>query len=228
MEYLALIPARGGSKSVPRKNIRPLAGRPLIAWTIEAARAASRIGRVVVSTDDEEIAEVARRAGAEVPFRRPAELGLDTTATEPVLLHALDALTSAGYRPDAVVLLQPTSPVRRPGAIDGALHQFEAQGADSLVSVCETHHFFWRRPQAPEALYDYHRRPRRQDIAAEERWYRENGSIYVTRAAGLRASGNRLTGKITMYPMTEEESWEIDSETDFRVVEALMAGVLAA
>lgn len=228
MEYLAIIPARGGSKGVPRKNLRLLCGKPLVAWTIESARTARRVGRVIVSTDDDEIARVSTLAGAEVPFRRPVELAQDTTPTEPVLLHALEAMEERGYRPDAVVLLQPTSPVRRAGTIDRAIEHFEAREADSLVSVCATHHFFWRDPRAPRAMYDYRNRPRRQDIAEPERWFRENGSIYITSASKLRASGNRLAGAIALYTMSEHESWEIDSELDFRIVEAMMADLVAA
>lgn len=225
MEYLAIIPARGGSKGIPHKNVRELHGRPLIEWSILSARGAVRLGRVVVSTDSEQIAEVARHAGAEVPFRRPAQLALDTTPTEPVLIHALDELQLTGYQPDAVVLLQPTSPIRRPGSIDAAIALFETAGADSVVSVCENHHFFWRNRDAPEALYDYRNRPRRQDIPVAARWYRENGSIYVTHASILRRERNRLGGRIAMHVMSEEESWEIDTEADLRIVESLMAGV---
>jgi N-acylneuraminate cytidylyltransferase len=228
LEYLAIIPARGGSKGVPRKNLHSIYGKPLIAWTIESARAAKRLGRTVVSTEDDEIAQVARDAGAEVPFRRPSQLARDTTPTEPVLLHALDELAQSGYVPDAVVLLQPTSPLRRSGAIDRAVAQFEAQGADSLVSVCPNHHFFWRNPENPEALYDYRNRPRRQDIPASARWYRENGSIYITRTALLRAVRNRLGGKIAMFTMSEHESWEIDTEEDIRILEALMKEVVGS
>jgi N-acylneuraminate cytidylyltransferase len=225
LETLAIIPARGGSKGIPRKNLRELHGRPLIEWTIRSALAAKRLGRVVVSTDDGEITEVSRRAGADVPFRRPAELALDATPTEPVMLHALDELERLGYRPDAVVLLQPTSPARRPGSIDAAIELLDTARADSVVGVCENHHFFWRKPQAPEALYDYRNRPRRQDIT--DRWYRENGSIYVTRTSTLRTEKNRLGGRIAMHVMSEQESWEIDTEADLRVVAALMAGMHA-
>ena len=227
MEYLAVIPARGGSKGVPGKNIRPLYGKPLIAWTIAQSLAARRVGRVLVSTDDTAIADVARAHGALVPFVRPAELAQDSTPTEPVLLHALAECERSGYRPDAVVLLQATSPARRPGAIDRAIEQFEREGADSLLSVCENHHFFWKNRSAPEALYDYRKRPRRQDIGEEARWYRENGSIYVTRTGLLRGQHNRLGGKIAMFLMSEDESHEIDTQHDFRVLEGLMPEVLA-
>ncbi len=222
MSILAIIPARGGSKGVPGKNIRNIAGLPLIAWSIRQAKDVAAIGHVVVSTDSEEIAAVAREHGAEVPFLRPARLAEDTTPTEPVMRHALDWYTEQGSDISAVVLLQPTSPLRLPGSLAAALGRFESEGADSLLGVCENHHFFWRNLAAPEALYDYKNRPRRQDIAADARWYRENGSIYVTRAAAFRAANNRLCGRIAMHTMNEEEGWEIDSLADFLVVEALM------
>jgi CMP-N,N'-diacetyllegionaminic acid synthase len=222
---LAIIPARGGSKGIPGKNLRELGGKPLIAWSILAARAAERVDQVVVSTDDEAIAETARAFGADVPFVRPAHLATDAAPTEPVMAHALDWYEAAGERFDTVVLLQPTSPLRRSGMIDAALGQFEAEGADSLLGVVETHHFFWFRDQGGEAgaLYDYRNRPRRQDIAPADRRYRETGSIYISRTEAFRESGNRLSGKIVMFEMAEEESWELDSEADFRILEGLFA-----
>jgi CMP-N,N'-diacetyllegionaminic acid synthase len=221
MSYVAIIPARGGSKGVPNKNIRDVYGKPLIAWSILQALNTKEIQRVIVSTDSEEIAEVAKVYGAEVPFLRPDYLAQDQTATEPVLIDVVEKLYP-NTKPDAIILLQPTSPVRKPGRISEAIELFEKENADSLLSVCENHHFFWKDKKNPTALYDYENRPRRQDILPENRWYRENGSIYVTSAEVLLNKKNRLGGKVSMLIMDEEESWEIDSYTDMKIIETLI------
>jgi len=139
-EVLALIPARGGSRSLPRKNVRPLAGRPLLAWSVAAARASPGVGRVVLSTDDEEIRTIGRAAGAEAPFLRPAELARDDTTDLPVFEHALRWLErEEGYRPSLVVQLRPTSPLRPPGLVDRGIQLLRAHPqADSVRSVCPT------------------------------------------------------------------------------------------
>lgn len=223
MKLLAVIPARGGSKGIPRKNLAPVAGKPMLVWTIEHALACHAVAHAFVSTDDEEIADVARRAGAEVPVLRPAELAQDATATEPVLLHAVQTYRQRGFDPDAVMLLQPTSPVRSAGALDRAVEQFAREQTDSLLSVCESHAFFWRKSAPPTASYDYVNRPRRQDIRAEDRWYRENGSIYITRTDVLMRTGNRLGGRIALFEMSEAESYEVDSPTDLLIVDAILS-----
>ncbi|WP_214000076.1 acylneuraminate cytidylyltransferase family protein [Arsukibacterium sp.] len=221
MKYTALIPARGGSKGIPDKNIRSVHGLPLISWSIQQALASELISRVIVSTDSAQIAEIAQTAGAEIPGLRPAELAEDTTSTEAVMLHAQQHWLS-GDKDEVIVLLQPTSPLRLPDSLNQAINLFEKLQADSLVSVCESHAFFWKNPSEPHALYDYLHRPRRQDIKQQDKQYRENGSIYLTKATILQQYKNRLGGKIAMFCMQEQESWEIDSLTDLRIVSVLM------
>ena len=142
MTVLGVIPARGGSKAIPRKNLHPLGGEPLIAWTCRAAIGARTLTRTVVSTDDPEIAAAARRYGVEAPFLRPRHLAGDDTPTLPVVVHALDELAREGFVPDAVAILQPTSPFRRSEHIDAALTLLEATGADSVVTVVKVPHQF--------------------------------------------------------------------------------------
>ena len=174
--------ARGGSKSLPRKNLAPLAGRPLIAWTIEAALRCREVGRVVVSTDDDEIAAVARTLGAEVPFRRPPELAEDDTPTMPVIMHALHWLEDEqGYVPDAVVVLQPTSPLRIADDITGAITLARERSAESVISVSPSwsHPHLAKRIAADGRLEEFMVHPRvdrRQDL---EPVYSLNGAIYL-------------------------------------------------
>ncbi len=223
MNVLAVIPARGGSKGVPGKNLRPLHGRPLLGWTVEHALQATRVDRVVVSTDDERIASAARVAGAEVPFMRPAELARDDTPTEPVVLHALTELTATGYTPDLVVLLQATSPVRLPTSIDRAISQLIESGVDSLVGVVPQAPFLWESTDPPRAAYEVANRPRRQDMTATDLRYRETGSLYVTRRAVYEQERNRLGGRIGLFVMDEVEGLDIDTEWDLQLAAQAIA-----
>lgn len=229
MEYLALIPARGGSKGIPGKNLKLLAGKPLIAWTIEAAKASKKISLVVVTTDCPEIAKVSRCYGAEVPFLRPPELATDEAPTEPALIHAVNFFKAEEVEPDAIVLLQPTSPLRFPGTIDDAIQKFETSKADSLLGVVKSHSFHWKLPNGddkkPIADYDFVNRPRRQDIRPEDIPYRETGSIYITKTGVLLSTGNRLAGNISLFIMRQLEGYEIDTPVDFTVLESLLRSV---
>ena len=182
---LGLITARGGSKSIPRKNVVPLAGKPLIAWTIEAALQSHGLSRVIVSTDDEEIAQVAREWGAEVPFLRPAELARDDSPHIPVVVHAVEWLEShEDMRSDYVLLLQPTSPLRSTEDIENAIRLALEKDADSVVGVCEasSHPYLTKRITADGRLQDFGPRPEgylaRQSLPPA---YIANGAIYLRR-----------------------------------------------
>lgn len=230
MTALVVIPARGGSKGIPRKNLLPVGGRPLIAWTIAQAlegRADAEEDLVVaVSTEDAEIAQVAREHGARV-IDRPAELAVDTAPTEPVVEHAMGVVEADGTTLDAVVLLQATSPVRRPDTIGRALAQFRAGGADSLVGVVPQSPFFWRLPAGPgesaQAAYDTAARPRRQELEPAQMHYFENGSLYVTAPHIYRTLHNRIGGRTDLFVLDEVEGVDIDTLTDVAAAEAMLA-----
>ena len=220
-KIVAVIPARGGSKGIPHKNIQELAGKPVIAYTIEAALGSEMLDRVIVSTDSEKIAEVAREYNAEV-ILRPKELAQDTTPTEPVLQHAIKYLEEKeNYSPDLIVLLQPTSPIRNKDDIDNAIKKLIDTGADSLLGVCESHSFLWKlKGEVPTPInYDYKNRKRRQEIDKE---YKENGSIYITKRDILMEENNRLGGKIQIYVMDDTSSIEVDTLFDFWIAECIL------
>jgi N-acylneuraminate cytidylyltransferase/CMP-N,N'-diacetyllegionaminic acid synthase len=224
---LGLIPARGGSKGLPGKNIRPLCGKPLIAWTISAAKAASCIDRIVVSTDDAAIAEVARRAGAEVPFRRPSELATDTASSIDVIIHAVDTLAQGGQAFDIVVLLEPTSPLRAASDIDEAVERLIQTGAGAVVSVCRAvnlHPAFMFHRNTDGRLRPFlDRQPtglRRQDI---DPVFFLDGTLYVSRVDVLRNKRSFYHEDTVAFEVPKWKSLEIDDVDDFIMVEALMA-----
>lgn len=217
-DILGIIPARGGSKRIPRKNLLTVAGKPLVVHSILHLKASSRVARAVVSTDDSEIAEVSRSHGAEVVMR-PPEISDDQATSESALLHVLDALKA---EPELVVFLQATSPVRRRDDIDRAIAQLERDKADSLFSACRNNKLLWRAsPNGPESVnYDWRRRKREQDHHPE---FRENGSIYVFPPRLLRESGNRLGGRMSIYEMPEWASFQVDEPWEFRLAEWVLA-----
>ena len=194
MSVVAVIPARGGSKALPRKNILPLAGAPLLAHTVRDARAAKRIDRTIVSTDDLEIAEIARAAGADVPFIRPAELATDHATTEAVLQHALAWLEGEEHAGvDVIVLLEATSPFRTPGLIDAVVARLDDPDVDTAFTVVRDHGYFWNLEGGRPARLDPGYQPRQ---TRAPRW-RETGSVYATRAAVVRR-GERIGPRVTL------------------------------
>jgi N-acylneuraminate cytidylyltransferase len=222
-ETLAIIPARGGSKGIPRKNVLPLLGKPLIVWTIEAAQQAALVSRIVVSTDDDEIAEVARAAGAEV-IMRPAELAGDTIPTEPVVLHVVETLREReGYAPDLLALLQCTSPLRGAEVIDAGIRLLLETGCDCMLTVAPIAHWHLRGEIGPQgewwAEYNFTDRGFTQEHVQK---YSENGALYVLRREVLETYGNRLGGDARALVMDWAHSVDIDRPEDFALAEKLM------
>lgn len=218
----AIIPARGGSKGIPRKNLKPLGGKPLIVWTIEQVLATPGL-TPFVSTEDDEIAAVSRGAGAEI-IERPDDLARDTTATEPVVEHAIDVVTQRSERPESVMLLQVTSPIRLPGTLSRAVTEFASSAVDSMVGVVPEPIFLWQRSPDVHALYPYENRPRRQDVTPEQERFRETGSLYLTRTEVYETQHNRLGGRIGLFVMDPAESLDIDTLEDFERAEQWVAG----
>jgi CMP-N-acetylneuraminic acid synthetase len=226
MRTLAVVPARGGSKGLPGKHLRLLAGRPLLAYTAEAALGSRTLTRTVVSTDDDAIAAAARSLGLDVPFRRPAALAADDTPMLPVLQHALAEAGAKAF--DAVVLLQPTSPLRRSAHVDDAVRLLESSGADSVVSVVEVPHQF--SPVSVMRLDEGRLRgyvdgpmiTRRQD---KPQLFARNGPAVLAVRAPVLAGGSLYGTDIRPLIMSAEDSVDIDSAADFDYAAFLLARV---
>lgn len=224
MNILAVVPARGGSKSIPRKNICELGGKPLIAWTLEAAHSAGRLARVVVSTEDVEIARIAREWGGDVPFLRPEEFARDDTSHIEPVLHALDCIPEA----DWVMLLQPTSPLRTSGDIDGIVDYCRSKDAPAAVSVCEAfQHPAWMYTMDSEGrmerVLETPMAMRRQDLPPV---FALNGALYLARVDWLRETRSFLSRETQAYVMPRHRSAEVDDEYDWRQVERLIGETL--
>ena len=222
MTALAIIPARGGSKGIPRKNVAPLCGRPLVAWSIEAAQRAARVDRVVVSTDDPEIAAIARQWQAEVVIR-PVEISGDTASSESALLDTLDQLERTGQTlPELVVFLQCTSPLTSAEDIDATVDTLLANTADSALAATDFHYYLWRAGSdrtAEGVNHDPSVRLRRQEQLPN---FLESGAVYVMRTAGFRTARHRFFGKTVFHVMPRERCWEIDEPIDLEVAEVLL------
>ncbi|MCY9546108.1 cytidylyltransferase domain-containing protein [Lysinibacillus xylanilyticus] len=217
-KVLAIIPARGGSKGVPRKNIKELAGKPLIEWTIEEAKKSKYIDRIIVSSEDKEILQVAQKFGADVPFVRPANLAEDTTAGIEPVLHALEHFSDYEY----VVMLQPTSPLRLVEDIDGCIEQLLQENAEFCVSVCEV-------GQSPYWMYTLDSSTKMQPLLKQQtlitrrqdlpKVYTLNGAIYLANIDLLKQTRNFITEETIAYVMPVERSYDIDTEEDFKICE---------
>lgn len=231
MRVLGLIPARGGSKGIPRKNVRLLAGKPLLQYTTEAARAARRLSRIVVSTDDPEIADVAVRCGADAPFLRPGALAQDETPTLPVVQHALTWLEQHGDRFDAVCLLQPTSPFRAVGEIDGCIALLEQSDADTVMTVarvpCEYNPHWVYLMDAEGGLRlatgEFAPIPRRQDLPTA--LHRE-GSVYVSRRRVITEKNSLYGDRVKGVIVPADGRVNIDTLEDWGVAERLAAALV--
>ncbi len=216
---LGIIPARGGSKGVPRKNIRNLNGKPLIAHTIQAGLNTSVVDSVVVSTDDEEIAQVAEEYGARVPFIRPANLATDEASTAPVITHTLEELQNLGEEYETFVLLQPTSPLRTKEHIKEAYVLYRDSDCDSVISVYPTYDTRWKRtPDGAKKINYTDAAKRRQDRDPE---YVINGAIYITNVNQFLKTGKIIIGKTELYEMNEMNSIDIDTPFDLWLAEKI-------
>ena len=224
---LGLIPARGGSKGLPRKNIKLLLGKPLIAWTIEQTLASKFLDRVIVSTDDKEIAEISKKYGAEIPFMRPKELAEDNAKGIEVVLHAIDWFRENYKRKqyDLIMLLQPTSPLRKSEDIDKAIELLFLKEAKAIVSVCEVdHHPLWGNTLPEDGcMKDFIRREvmnkNRQELPI---FYRLNGAIYLAYCNYIKERKSFFGEKTFSYIMPRERAIDIDNEIDFELAQILM------
>lgn len=223
-KYPVVIPARAGSKGIIGKNIIDFCEKPLIAWSIEQALNSSSVSGVYVSTDGEDIAKISEQYGAKVIWR-PGELASDTASSEDALIHAIGEIEKQEQF-ESMVFLQATSPIRRNNDIDDAIREFEGGNYDSLFSMAMLDDYcMWKKKDGvlESYTYDYRSRGRRQD---REPLYLENGSIYVFKKELCLNQRNRLGGKIGMYEMPFECSYEIDSMKDISVCEVFMRKII--
>lgn len=224
-QFLGLIPARGGSKGIPRKNLVPLAGKPLIQYTLEATLNCRLLDRVILSTDDEEIAEFGRQAGIEVPFIRPAAIATDDASTRSVQRHALQWFRqNEGTLPDALVTLQPTSPLRTSCHIDEAISRFQTQQADTVLGVTPVRdHPYEIVGFSDGKMYRAFDRPanvvRRQQYPP---FYKINGAIYITKSLILINLDTGYGDRVFDYEMDWDESVDVDSLHDLQTADALL------
>ena len=224
-KLLALVPARGGSQRLPQKNVLELAGKPMICWSIEAAKQSRFVDRIVVSTEDSSIADIARQAGAEVPFVRPSHLATETASTMDVVEHTLGELEKIGHSFEYILLLQPTSPLRRARHIDESIEIMCNRKADAVIGVTQIEHpIEWTNTLKDDLSMDQFFGPafmkRSQDFPIR---YRVNGAIYLARVQYLKDEGTFfLKTNILGYVMEQEASVDVDTFFDFRVAQMIL------
>jgi CMP-N,N'-diacetyllegionaminic acid synthase len=229
IKVLGLITARGGSKGIPGKNIKLLAGKPLLEYTAEAALAATRLAKVILSTDDEAIAALGRKTGLDVPFLRPVELAQDDTPTLPVVQHALEWCEKHGEKFDAVCLLQPTSPLRTPGTIDACIELFKKSGADSVVTILpvpDEYNPHWVYFKGVDGFLrlstgEFTPIPRRQALTPA---FHREGSVYITRRDVVMEQGSLYGQKVVGYQMEADQSVNLDTPADWERAERMLKG----
>ncbi len=222
MKVLAVIPARGGSKGIPGKNVKIVAGKPLIAHTIQNAKKSKIIDRIIVSTDDKEIGDVAEQYGARVVWR-PSEISGDSAASELALLHVLDFLEeSEQYVPDILVFLQCTSPLTSAEDIDGTIEELLSRNADSALAVIPFHYFLWGYDELGNAVGINHEKETRLMRQQREPQLRETGGVYVMRTQGFRVAKHRFFGRTALHVTAPEHCLEIDEPDDITIAEMLL------
>jgi N-acylneuraminate cytidylyltransferase len=217
MKVLSIIPARRGSKGIPLKNLVMLNRKPLLYYTVTASLKSKIINKTIVSTDNKKIGKIALKLGAEVIYR-PKKLATDTTALEPVIEHVLNYLNvHQGYDPEIIVILQNTSPLRTAKHIDEALTLMKRQNYDSILSGFSIHTFLWKKSKKTIIPLDYNtkKRPNRQNI--HEQLF-ENGAIFATKTRCFTKNNCRISGKIGFYKMPLENSYNVDSYDDLRLI----------
>ena len=221
MSIIAIIPARGGSKGIPHKNVTTVAGRPLIEWSIKHCLNAQKIDAVYVSSDSSEILEVSKAAGADC-IVRPKDISGDTASSESAWIHAITHIKNQNIQLEKIVGIQATSPIRDSEDLDKAIQYFEQNNLDSLFSsnMIEDHNI-WRMDGEVfiSDNYDYKKRWRRQDIQPK---YLENGNFYIFTPEGIINSNNRLSGKIGTYVMDKHKSFQIDEQIDIDICTAMI------
>lgn len=223
-DVIAIIPARGGSKGIPGKNIRIVGGKPLIAWTIEVAQKASSVQRVIVSTDSSEIADIAKEYGAEVVLR-PIEISGDTASSEEALIHVLGHLKVVEkHLPDLVVFLQCSSPLTSSEDIEGAVKVLQSEEADSALAVTPFHYFLWNKTEKGEVKGINHDKNVRQMRQQRQPQFLETGAVYVMRVDGFLKAKHRFFGKTALYIMPPERCLEIDDMNDLLIAEERLRG----